>query len=141
MALHNVSMSRPVIAKYLINTYRYPSRLVIAEGKSIYSMEGTTQGDPLAMPWYSLSTVAIIEHLMQILPSVKQVWLAADASAAGDLKSLFEWYEKLTCVGSGFGYLVNKSKSWLIVKSAEMEEKAISIFGNQVNITKEGQCH
>ena len=31
---------------YLINTYRYPSKLFIAGGDEILSREGTTQGDP-----------------------------------------------------------------------------------------------
>ena len=36
---------------------------------------------------------------------------------------------------------MNSSKSWLIVKSAEIESQAKHIFGNTVNITLEGKRH
>jgi len=38
-------------------------------------------------------------------------------------------------------YFVNGSKSWLIVKTKEMAEKAKEIFGDTVNITTEGKRH
>jgi len=47
VALHNIQVTCPVIANYLINTYRHPAKLFVAGGKTIYSREGTTQGDPL----------------------------------------------------------------------------------------------
>ena len=37
--------------------------------------------------------------------------------------------------------MLNKSKSWLIVKNPEMENIAKSIFGNNVQITSEGKRH
>ena len=56
----------------MINTYRHPSKLFIAGGGMLLSTEGTTQGDPLAMPWYSLSTVSIIKNLQIQDPTIKQ---------------------------------------------------------------------
>ena len=141
VALHNIQVTCPIIANYLINTYRHPAKLFVAGGKTIYSREGTTQGDPLAMPWYSLSTVPIINELKHSSPNVKQVWLADDASSAGKLKPLYEWYQQLVEKGDGHGYYVNGGKSWLIVKSNEMKEQAKAIFGNSVNITSEGKRH
>ena len=41
------------------------------------SMEGTTQGDPLAMPMYALGVDALSDDF------VKQVWYADDASTCG----------------------------------------------------------
>ena len=82
-------------------------------------MEGTTQGDPLAMAWYSLSTVVLIDFLRARVPSVKQVWLADDATAAGKTKQLKRWYNILIKEGNKIGYYVNRPKSWLIVKNEE----------------------
>ena len=130
-----------MIANYLINTYRHPSRLFIAGGKEILSQEGTTQGDPLAMPWYSVSTTTMISHLQTNHHSVKQVWLADDAAAAGKIKDLHEWYLCLEQIGLQHGYYVNGSKSWLIVKSPELAEIAKEVFGDSVNITTEGKRH
>ena len=48
-ALHNIRVLCPVMATYAINTYRKSARLFIMGGKEIISVEGTTQGDPLAM--------------------------------------------------------------------------------------------
>ena len=36
---------------------------------------------------------------------------------------------------------MNGSKSWLIVKSRELTEEAMRVFGEEVNITTEGQRH
>ena len=74
VSLHNVRITCPYIATYLINTYRCPARLFIAGGGEIQSEEGTTQGDPLAMPWYSLSTVNFITDLKLHTSNVKCSW-------------------------------------------------------------------
>ena len=141
VALHNIQITCPMISRYLTNTYRHPSRLFIAGGKEILSQEGTTQGDPLAMPWYSLSTTTMINHLQLSQETVKQVWLADDAAAAGSIADLNSWYRCLENIGERHGYFVNGSKSWLIVKTKEMAEKAKEIFGDTVNITTEGKRH
>ena len=141
VALHNIQFTCPTLATYLINTYRHPAKLFVAGGKTILSREGTTQGDPMAMPWYSLSTTILIDALHESVPEVKQVWLADDASAAGSLVSLRNWFDKLEREGKHHGYLVNGSKSWLIVKTPELELLAKEIFGDSVNITSEGKRH
>ena len=43
VALHNIQYICPQFATTFINTYRYPARLIINEGKEILSQEGTTQ--------------------------------------------------------------------------------------------------
>ena len=141
VALHNIQIICPILAMYLINTYRHPATLFIYGGETILSREGTTQGDPLPMPWYSLSTANIINALREIEPSSKQVWLADDTTAAGDLFSLRNWYKYLEDIGDLYGYYVNKSKCWLIVKSEQMAEKAKQIFGESFKITTHGKRH
>ena len=57
------------------------------------------------------------------------------------MKDLFDWFQLLTERGGPLGYFVNGSKSWLIVKKEEYVARAREIFGDQVNITTEGQRH
>ena len=78
VAMHNIRITCKEVASYIINSYRSPSRLFISGGGEILSQEGTTQGDPLAMPWYAINTVHMIHSLRASTPQVKQVWLADD---------------------------------------------------------------
>ena len=58
-ALTNISSLCPPTGTLLINMYRAPSDLFI-DGDIILSLEGTTQGDPLAMPMYAIATILLI---------------------------------------------------------------------------------
>ena len=62
-ALHNIRRLCPPIATILINSYRSPTELFV-DGDVILSQEGTTQGDPLAMPMYDLATIHSLEGWM-----------------------------------------------------------------------------
>ena len=58
--LHNIEIKYPSLVRYVANTHREPSNLYISSNsissvKVIKSMEGTTQGDPVAMAMYALS--------------------------------------------------------------------------------------
>ena len=77
----------------------------------------------------------MIFTLRRFIERVKQVWLADDASAVGLLQDLLEWYKRLCVEGQLYGYIVNGSKSWLIVKSEKDATRAKEIFGDLVNIT------
>ena len=81
---------------FIINTYRSPSRLFICGGGEILSQEGTTQGDPLAMPWYSVNASVMIQSLRTSSPGVIQVWLADDPAGGGQIVPLYNWYSHLT---------------------------------------------
>ena len=61
-ALHNIPILCPIISVFAMNTYRFPARLFITGGKEILSAEGTTQGDPLSMGVYALSTTDNFKH-------------------------------------------------------------------------------
>ena len=52
VALHNIHQLCPSFAPILINTYRSAATLYIADD-TLLSEEGTTQGDPLAIPMYA----------------------------------------------------------------------------------------
>ena len=59
--------------------------------------------------------------------------------AAGELRSLKQWWDELERIGPDFGYFANASKSWLIVKEENMSD-ATNIFANTgIQITKEGR--
>ena len=75
-AIHNILIIFKEISLYVINTSRSPSRLFICGGGEILSREGTIQGNPLAMPWYSVSTSIIIQTLRNDIPD-------GEASRAG----------------------------------------------------------
>ncbi len=137
-ALLNIQRICPTLSTILINTYREPSELLV-DGCTIWSLEGITQGDPLAMPMYVLATIPLIKKLSS---DALQVWYADDASAAGKLQSLREWWNRLTSLGPGFGYFANASKTWLVTKEANRELLAESCFsGTGVNITTDGRPH
>ena len=105
------------------------------------SQEGTTQGVPLAMPWYSVNTTIMIQSLRTYTPNVKQEWLTDDSAGGGRILPLYNWYKHLCQAGKKYGYIVNGSKRWMIVKSQTLADEAARVFGSEVNITTEGQRH
>ncbi len=62
VALNNIKTTCPALATILMNNYREPTMLYM-EGDHILSQEGTTQGDPLAMPMYALASIPLIKKL------------------------------------------------------------------------------
>ena len=87
VALLNMFQLCPPLATILTNTYHSASSLFI-DGSSLLSQEGTTQGDPLAMPMYAIGVVPVIRQLMGI---ARRVWYADDAAAGGSLLQLRDW--------------------------------------------------
>ena len=66
-ALHNIQitcqeMLLHIINTYIINTYRGPLRLFICGGGEILSLEGTTQGNPQAIPWRSPGDAMVLSR-------------------------------------------------------------------------------
>ena len=127
VALHNVQRTCPAFATILINTYRVSSRLAVSGGAEIKSQEGSTQGDNLGGHFYNQGTIPLQTLLSVTVPSVSQVWLADDATGAGTLEHLKEWWDCIVKSGSRFGYLVNNSKSWLILKDPALLEQASAL--------------
>ena len=93
------------------------------------------------MSWYSVNTSTIIHTLRNDIPMVKQVWLADDSAGAGKISPVFSCYKYLGKEGKKYGYIVNRSKSWLITKSESLATEAKLLFGEEVNITWEGKRH
>ena len=141
-ALLNIRSLCPPLTTILINTYRHAMELFV-DGTTLYSQEGTTQGDPLAMPMYA---IAILPLIHRVNVGVKQLWYADDATTTGCIAALQEWWDRLLSLGPAYGYHVNVSKTWLITKelhkSAAMSAfRGTVMFGTEINITHEGKPH
>ena len=75
VALQNVLHLCPSIAPAIVNTYTYRADAqLFVDGEVIYSSEGTTQGDPLAMVMYAIATLPLI-HKLDELSQVKYIQL------------------------------------------------------------------
>ena len=120
-----------------VNFYRSNSDLLTGD-VVLPSQEGTTQGDPLAMPLYGLATIPLIRRLPK---SVLQSWYADDASASGSITNLYSWWKDLAEFGPKYGYYVNPSKTWLITKPQHSNEATSTFSDTGVNITTEGRPH
>ena len=135
VALHNIRRLCPPIATVLINSYRSPMELFV-DGDVILSKEGTTQGDPLAMPMYGLATIPLIRRLEGLC---RQIWYADDSAAIGTVEQLLAWWNRLTAEGPVFGYLPNPSKTWLVTKQRHFDKASLMFSGSGVNVTQEGR--
>ena len=137
-ALLNIHSLCPSLAPVLTNTYSSDVQLHI-DGETLYSCEGTTQGDPLAMAMYAIGILPLVDQLNS-LPAT-QVWYADDAAAGGKIEHLHEWWVSLKNKGPSYGYHANPAKTWLIVKK-EYLPSATELFAHTgVNITVDGKCH
>ena len=106
------------------------------------SVEGTTQGDNLAMSFYALGIAQMLTILRITSPNVSVVSLADDVTGTGTLENLKTWWDNVITQGSKFGYYVNQSKYWLIIKTEENLEYARTLFrDSNVNFTTERKRH
>ena len=137
--LHNIRHICPSLATVLINTYRQATVLFV-DDLTLHSEEGTTQGDPLAMPMYVFATITLINRLNVAL-DLKQVWYADDATASGSLSSLRTWWDHLSSVGPAFGYHANATKTWLLTKEDHVDRAKVLFGDTNVNITTHGHPH
>ena len=135
VALHNIRRLCPTIATILINSYRSPTDLFV-DRDVILSQEGTTQGDPLAMPMYGLATIPLIRKLNGLC---KQVWYADDSAATGTVGQLHAWWNRLSEMGPAFGYFPNPSKTWLVTKQEHHDEASRVFADSGINITPKGR--
>ena len=107
-ARRNIQQLCPPLSRIIINTYREDPQLFI-DGSTVYSKEGTTQGDPLAMAMYAIAITPLIRLLEN--HGIKQVWYVDNAAAGGSLKALREWWDHTLGSGPAFGYYPNAIKT------------------------------
>ena len=144
VALHNIRYLCPPLAAILINIYQAPSRLFVTGGMELSSEEVTTQGCPLSIAMYALSTVPLINRCQSKLTTedqsrTVQVWFADDAAAGSNLKSLHIFEDILVQLGPTYKYSPKPSKSFLVVKP-ESHVAAIEEFEDTgVHLTEDGE--
>ena len=131
LALRNIYFGRLVA-----NTYRFDCSLFI-DGDCIFSREGTTQGDPLAMSMFAVATVPLIQQLNEVSHTT-QLWYADDATGLGDLQELRLWWDGIRSLGPLYGYYANDKKTVLLVKEEHFERAKICFQGADVNIITDG---
>ena len=142
VALHNIQRTCPPLFRYLHNSYKQPAKLHLGDGTFIFSEEGVTQGDNVAMAMYSVSSRKLIDSSRSAVKEVKQVWFADDSCGGSKIAKLRDWWNHLKDTGPAYGYFPKPSKTWLIIKSEEMLVAARQAFaGTGVQITASGERH
>ena len=84
-------------------------------GSELNSVEGTTKGDPLAVSMYAISLQPLVS-LLHNRCTAKQCWFADDATGAGPLEEVKQWWDELREAGPPLVYYPNSKKCWLVVK-------------------------
>ena len=137
-ALRNKPVLCPSLACVVVNFYRAAAPLFVG-GEVIYSREGTTQGDPLAMAIFAIAVRPLIDRLT--MAQATQIWFADDAASGGKLQALRRWWDALLRFGPLFGYHVNVPKSWLLVKPENLQEATTIFADTGQRITTDGVRH
>ena len=70
---------------------------------------------------------------------VKCMWYADDASAAGKIDKLREWWSQLSTQGPKYGYLANATKTCLVTKVKHLATATASFADTGVQVTSEGR--
>ena len=65
------------------------------------------------MSFCALSNL-LIQNSLESISSIEQVWLTDDATDAGKITSLEQWWDSVILEGRKYGYYVHESKSWII---------------------------
>ena len=142
VALNNIAYSCPEIHTFLNNSYKCPASLHTGDGNPLQSQEGVTQGDPLSMAMYALSTQKFISELRERNPDVKQAWFADDGTGGHSVKKTHNWWTDVKQIGPKYGIFPEGSKCLIILKNETYENEAKSLFGEDgVKITTMGERH
>ena len=67
------------------------------------------------------------------------MWFAAGLTTSGCLEALGRWWNVLMQIGSNYGYYLQPTKSWLIVKENILEEPVQVFGGTNIQISTEGK--
>ena len=136
IALFNIQRICPAIATVLINCYRGNAPLFV-DNEVIFSKEGTTQGDPLAMAFFGLASVPLIKAIA--VETTIQTWFADDAASGGRLRCLIKWWCNLNHLGPMYGYFPNAEKTYLVVKPDKFDEARTVFRDTGINICQSGR--
>ena len=105
--------------------------LLVTGVAELKSLEGTTQGDPTAMPGYGIG----VFHLLTVVKNeTKQATFADDPAGVKALRDILQWWKNIETFGPLLGYYPKASKSWLVVKPEVLAEAEAMFNGTGVNI-------
>ena len=125
--MHNTGILCPTLTTFVQDTCRQPAHLILSDGSTITSEEGTT--------------AALREKISLQNTVAKHVAFADDLIGPGNIKALRKWWDNITQHGLPLGYRPNAAKSSLTVKN-EQKELAENIFeGTNVIIRTDGAKH
>ena len=121
---------------FVFNCYRHWARLVVHSSSGtlfvLYSMEGVTQGDPLAMILYGLTVVPLIRDLKKQFPELTHIWFADDGNAIGNFHLLDEFFNYVHKHGKPFGFQLDPRKCVLVTHPDNLA-RAQTLFGGLLN--------
>ena len=86
-----MSIIYPVISSYVFSCYTLPSRLLLLGGYKVNLVDGTTQGDPIAMAIYAIAVITLLLMVLETVSNfsnnnVKMAVYADDFIAGGASK-------------------------------------------------------
>ena len=139
LLLHNVS---PKIAVFIRSCYSLPSRLFIVGGSELKLCEETTKEDLRDIcSCYNTTTFYASRSSRATTWKGNQISrLRRQFYWCGSISNLLHWWNILTTLSSLFGYHLEPTKCWLIVKS-RMKYIALKTLENiGINIA-DGKCH
>ena len=96
------------------------------------------------MIFYALGVKPLVDELDDYIDKdlCNQSWYADDSSAAGKLREIRKWWQKLITLGPRYGYYPKASKTHLILKDRSLISYAKSLFADTgITITTEGKRH
>ena len=159
--LENIKRLCPMAYVYAYNCYSVHARLFILGDMEMYSEDGTTQGDPPAMAFYGLGILPLLlllktadEEYLEEVPNEneqiqinvpqkktknKQAAFADDLNGGSKVKRMRAWFDLIQKHGPKYGFNLEASKCWIIVKPSMLEEAQIAFEGTEVKFTTSGK--
>ncbi len=112
-------------ARFAFNCYRHASKLILRRkgktGYTLLSLEGITQGDPLAMILYGLALVPLADTLRRQHPETVQAWYANDGILEGRSSKVAAAMLLLQRLGPERAYFPEPTKSIFVCSPDDRE--------------------
>lgn len=137
----------PSASRYIYNCYKGWAQLVLRGGREkeltlIPSREGVTQGDPMSMICFGITTIPIIKEVdsrCSFRCMGKRVWYADDAGIGGKIGDIIEYYRSLVKTGEKYGFTPQPHKSELICRNVHAVRLTLSESNEEFSFqVKEG---
>ena len=103
-------------------------------GHFLYSKEGVTQGDSLAMITYGIGVLSLIREFWSAQPRVTQPWNADDVGAGGTFQKIMEHFRYLQARGPARGYYLEPTKSILVVAPGNVSWEEEHFWGLGIQV-------